>query len=332
MKKVLLVRLSSLGDIIFNIPLANVLKHGGYEVHWLVSEKGRDVVQGNSCVDSIIYAPKTLKEYFKILREIRAQRFDIAIDTQGLLKSLVFTAFCGAKRCVVGTDAREFAILGGNEFVKIPKNLDFKDHISKKYLKYAQYLGLDVENAPVTLPPVNDEIKTKVDGLLHILDDKPLAVLCPATTWANKHWNKDRWRELVSAVKDKYNLVFTGTAQDAGLIDYIRNGKGLNLAGKTNLNELTEIFRRARLVVSLDSGSTHLAWAAGAQKIIAIFCATPKILYTPPGGIGLSGDLPCQPCHKKKCRLKSMQCTQYPAVEEVLKEILIYEDKRLCSV
>ena len=50
MKKIMLVRLSSLGDIIFNIPLCNVLKENGYEVTWLVSEKGIDIVKDNPCV------------------------------------------------------------------------------------------------------------------------------------------------------------------------------------------------------------------------------------------------------------------------------------------
>jgi ADP-heptose:LPS heptosyltransferase len=144
--------------------------------------------------------------------------------------------------------------------------------------------------------------------------DKPLAVLCPATTWANKHWDKDHWKMLAAALGEKYNIVFTGTAADNDLINYI--GNGLNLAGKTNLNELAAIFNAADVVISLDSGSTHLAWAAGAQKIIAIFCATPKVLYTPPGHVGLSGDLLCQPCHKKKCR--HAQCTHYPRPEEVI--------------
>jgi ADP-heptose:LPS heptosyltransferase len=306
MKKILLIRLSSLGDIIFNIPLANVLKRAGYELHWLVSEKGRDILEGNPCVDKIIYA----RGYFETLWQLRAEKYDIAIDTQGLLKSAVFTAFCGAKRRITGTDAREGAGFAGTERVEIPKNINFKDHISKKYLKYAQYLGLDIENAPVTLP----EPSSPASLPLGKRSDKPLAVLCPATTWANKHWDKDHWKMLAAALGEKYNIVFTGTAADNDLINYI--GNGLNLAGKTNLNELAAIFKAADVVISLDSGSTHLAWAAGAQKIIAIFCATPKVLYTPPGHVGLSGDLLCQPCHKKKCR--HAQCTHYPRPEEVI--------------
>ena len=56
-QKVLLIKLSSLGDVIFNVPLANALKDAGYEVTWLTSEKGIQIVQNNPCVDKAILAP-----------------------------------------------------------------------------------------------------------------------------------------------------------------------------------------------------------------------------------------------------------------------------------
>ena len=56
-KKLLLVRLSALGDVVFNIPLANILKKNGFIVHWLTSEKGFDIVNNNPCVDKTILAP-----------------------------------------------------------------------------------------------------------------------------------------------------------------------------------------------------------------------------------------------------------------------------------
>lgn len=93
MKKVLIVRLSSMGDIIFHIPLANLFKSQGYEVGWLVSEKGYDLLKGNPCVDKVFLAPvqkwkkrgpslKSFLEYLEILKEIRKEKYDIAIDAQ----------------------------------------------------------------------------------------------------------------------------------------------------------------------------------------------------------------------------------------------------------
>lgn len=56
-KKLLLIKLSSLGDVIFNVPLANALKDAGYEITWLVSEKGIQIVENNPCVDKAILVP-----------------------------------------------------------------------------------------------------------------------------------------------------------------------------------------------------------------------------------------------------------------------------------
>lgn len=337
-KKALIIKLSSLGDVIFNIPLANVLKDNGYEVSWIVSEKGYDILKNNPCVDNLILAPfvkwkkegsffQKYKEYKQIKKQIKDYKFDIAIDTQGLLKSFGFMFRSGAKRRIIGTDAREFSILGANEFVKVSKIRDFKTHIIQKYLKFAKYLGLNTDNIKVTLPPSEPEVKDKIDELLKNIDkSKPLVIVCPATTWENKHWDKNNWREVVKNIENKYNIVFTGTSNDIDLIEYIGEGKGLNLAGKTNLKELIELFRRADLVISLDSGSTHLAWATQIPKIVAIFCCTPKTLYGPIGEkyISLSGNLSCQPCHYRKCLNKDIDfnaCTKLPTVDTVLEAI-----------
>ncbi len=337
-KKVLLIKLSSLGDVIFNIPLANALKSNGYEVTWIVSEKGYDVIKDNPCVDNVILAPfvkwkkeksfiKKYKEFFDIKKKIKQYKFDIAIDTQGLLKSFGFMFNTGIKRRVVGTNAREFSLLGGNEFVKFPKKHDWNTPIIKKYLKYAEHLGINTEKIQVTLPKSSEEAIEHIDTLLSEVDKtKPLVVICPATTWDNKFWDKDNWKKLVEKIEDKYSIVFTGTKNDIDYIEYINNGKHLNLAGKTNLKELIELFRRTDLVLSLDSGSTHLAWATQIPKIVSIFCCTPPTLYGPIGEkyISVSGKLSCQPCHNRKCPKSDENynaCTKYPDVEEVINAI-----------
>ena len=102
-KRVLIIRLSSLGDVIFNLPLASVLKKAGYYVAWVTGEKGIDIVRDNPLVDEAIFIPtqkwksqsffKTIKDYLKILKYIRSKNFDIVIDTQLLFKSFVWTVF-----------------------------------------------------------------------------------------------------------------------------------------------------------------------------------------------------------------------------------------------
>ena len=272
MKKVLIIRLSALGDVIFTIPLANTLKDNGYEVSWLVSEKGYQLLKDNSCVDNVIFVPiekwkknknklQNFKEYIEVIKNLRAEKFDIAIDNQMLWKSFRFMKFCGAKRRIIARDARELSYLGGNEIIP-PIKEGYKLHVIKTYLKYAQYLGLNTDNLKVTLPPIKDEVNQKVDELLKDLDNsKKTVIVAPATTWKDKYWNKDNFQKVVEDLKDKVNLVFTGMAQDNELCEYISKGVGINLCGKTNLEELRAVFERGDLLLSLDSGSTHLALA-----------------------------------------------------------------------
>ena len=332
-KKVLLIKLSSLGDVIFNIPLANSLKKADYEVSWLVSEKGVSVLRGNPCVDKVILAPfvkwkkscifSSIKEYFSILRAIRKEKYDVVIDTQGRWKSLVFSLFSGSKKRLVGSDSKEFSRYGGNEIVEIPTGWELK--AVEKYLLFGKKLGIETNPNDVTLPESEETDINTIENLLNGIDyKKPIVVICPATTWVTKHWNKDNWKSLCEKLdaSDKYNLIYTGMQSDYDYIEYINCGKNLNLAGKTSLNELIVLFRKSNLIISLDSGSTHLAWASGAKHIISIFCSTPEKYYAPIGEnhIALAGNLACRPCHKRHCK-KSMECTKVPMPEEVLKLI-----------
>lgn len=337
-QKILLIRLSALGDVIFTVPLANILKNSGYDVTWLVSEKGHDIIKNNPAVNKTILAPfakwkkqgflKNLREYFEIIKQIRIEKFDVAVDVQGLFKSAIFLGFSGAKRRISYKGAREFAHLAANELLLPFKNI-YSKHAVYKYLEFAKYLGINDETVNVTLPETTQKTKEKVDTILKNLDkNKQTIILAPATTWVTKHWQKSNWIELISKLNGKYNLVFTGGKNDIEYINSILPDAGsniINLAGKTNLNELIEVFKRGDLLVSLDSGSTHLAWAIQKIKIVSIFCSTPKTHYAPLGNddkyIALSGNLPCEPCHKRKCPLKTCQCTSLPTPDEVLNAI-----------
>ncbi len=335
-QKVLLIKLSSLGDVIFNIPLANALKDAGYEVTWLVSEKGIQVVENNPCVDKAILAPvgrwkkrgfslESFKEYLAILKQIRNEKFDIAIDSQMMLKSLYWMLFCGAKRRIISKEAREMAILGGNEWID---DISYAPDspIVLNYLRYANYLGIKPESIKVSLPARSEEQIAKIDELLSGLDkSKPLVVIAPATTWVNKHWNRDNWKIVVDNLASSCNLVFTGGPNDNELIEYISGGKFLNLAGKTDIMELMEVFSRANLVMAPDSGSAHLAWATGNPAVVTIFTCTPKDVLAPFGAsdkyVAMGGcGLPCQPCFKRKCKLHKNPnaCTNFPNPKDVV--------------
>lgn len=351
MKKILLVRLSSLGDIIFNLPLANVLKKNGYEITWIVSEKGIDIVKNNPTVDKMILVPlqkwkksrlsiKKIIEFFKILKEVRAENYDVAIDTQMMFKSMIWMKLCRAKRKICYSWGKEFSHFGGNEKIAL-KTPRMQTHAIFHHMEYAKYLQLEgTDEIKFTLPPVSKEIKEYVDLLLKDIDkSKPLVIIAPATTWRLKHWNKDNWKKVVDAIKDKCTIVFSGTNADKDLISYIGENKFLSLAGKTGIKELIELFSRAKLVIAPDSGSAHLARATEKPAVISIFCCTPPKMYGPFGDdtkyFALDGNLKCQPCHVRKCPLKDEgfeQCVNNPKPEKIINIVNNVLQNEQCSV
>lgn len=342
-KKILIVRLSSLGDVIFTVPLANLFKRNGYEVGWVVSEKGIDIVKDNPSVDKVYLAPlqkwkkrglsfESFREFIETIKEIRKEHYDIAIDSQQMFKSLYWMLFCGAKRRITVKGAREFADFGGNEHIPCPYRHDFSVHAVEMNFAFARHLGIEPDKIQFTLPPSSGEIIEKIDSLLKDIDkSKPMVVISPATTWRLKHWDKDNWKVLVENIKDKCSLVFTGTENDKELISYISGGIGINLAGKTNVKELKEVFSRAKIVIAPDSGSAHLAWASSNPAVIAIFTCTPPSLYGPYGNndkyFAINGNLDCQPCFTKVCpqltdREKCLKCPKPQEIINIVNKLL----------
>lgn len=339
MKKALLIRLSSLGDVIFNLPLCNVIKNNGYEVTWLVSEKGIDIVKDNPAVHKTILFPiqkwkkqgfcfKTVKEIISFIKEIRKEKYDIALDTQMMFRSFLCMKLCRAKRKIVSAYGRELSTFGGKEKVPILFKPDLSVHVLDLRMEFARYLQLDgTDKFEFSLPPSPPETINKINELLQDIDrSKPLVIICPATTWHLKHWNKDNWVKLIDAIKDKCTLVFSGMEKDKELISYISKDKYLNLAGKTNIKDMIELFKRADIVISPDSGSAHTARAVEIPAVISIFCCTPPLMYGPKGDdkkyFAVGGGAPnCLSCHLRKCPLTGEDfenCINFPEPEKII--------------
>lgn len=326
--KILIIRLTSLGDVIFTLPLVNALKEN--EIGYVVAEKGLEVIKNNPAISKFHFVPlkewkkrpfslKTFKEFIEIVSEIRKEKYDIALDCQQMFKSLFLFLFCGARRRITFKDARELSVFVGNEFIQPKANFrDFNYHVVERNLDFARHLGIESNEIKFPLPETSIDSKKKIDELISGIDkSKPIIVISPATTWLNKHWANENWAEVVNQIHDKCNLIFTGTNADEKLIeDILSKSNGeinyTNLVGKTNIEELRELFSRSSIVISPDSGSAHLAWASGKPSVIAIFNSTPPKRFGPydksSDGIGqkyfsISGDLSCQPCFKKKCIL-----------------------------
>lgn len=331
--KILIIRRSALGDTIHTLPLAAVLreKFPNAEIDWIVEDKAAQFIENNPLLNKVYVIHKKtggMKELVSLIQEIRQKKYDIAIDTQQLLKSGIILGMSGAKRRIALSDGREFSGIFANEIIKTNRpQFDINYHVIKRNLEIAEYLGADTENISFVLPESTQEAKQKAQEVFKKLNNnKKTIIIAPETTWKNKHWQVENWRELIKIYKDKTNILYTGTKNDKGLSKEILSGFNeediLNLQGKTNLAELPEIFKLADLVISPDSGSAHIAWATGKPSIITLFFATSAERTAPFGEkyYSVQADCNCSPCMKKICRQNDKNvCTKKINLQTIVK-------------
>ena len=346
-KKILILRLSAIGDTIHTLPLVNALKktYPDCKIGWVVEDKAELFVKNNPNIDNCYVIPQkiwkkrsfslqNIKEFFEIINNINKENYDIVFDTQQLLKSSIILPFLNIKRKITLSGGREFSWIFANEIIKSKHALfDPNYHVVKRNLEFAKYIGANDFEIKFLMKNSDEKIKAKISDLLKKIDPKkPTVVLSPATTWKNKHWQESYWSQVLDFLDQKANIIFTGTNADVALIGRIfanSSAKEITiLAGQTNLEELAEVFCRADVVISPDSGSAHIAWATSKPYVIALFTATAAGRNAPFGEncTVLTPNLACHPCMKKKCRQKDKNlCTKSITPEkviEVLEKIL----------
>ena len=327
-KKILILRLSALGDTIHTLPVAYAIKKSfpDCKLGWIVEDKAQLFIKDNPLVDKCYVIPKkmwkkrgfsiqNIREFFNIIKEINEEHYDVVLDVQQLFKSAALLPFLNIKRKITLSGGREFSSFFSNEiYPEFHKLFDPEYHVVKRNLELASHIGADTSEIKFVLKQPDETVKNKVSSLLDRLDKTKKTVVCsPATTWDNKHWNESYWSRTLDFLKGRVNIVITGTFEDAALIDRIVGGSSLspedylNLTGNTNLEELAEVFRNCDVVISPDSGSAHIAWAVDVPFVVSLFSATAEKRSAPFGDkcYVLAPQLDCRPCSKRSCQRKT---------------------------
>ena len=315
-KKILIIRLSAIGDTIHTLPMIYALKkqYPACEIGWVVENKAKMFVENNPLINKCFVIDKKRNNFFKIIKQIRKEKYDIALDPQQLLKSGIILGLCGAKRKITLSGGRELSWIFANEIVKAKTKLfDINYHVVKRNLELCEYLGCKTEEISFPMPELTKEEKEVTKSLLPE-NGKPVVALSPATTWRNKHLPAEFWVNVVNHISQKADIIFTGSIKDINLINNIieksENKDVINLAGETDLLELKELFSGCRLVITPDSGSAHIAWAAKKPYVLTLFCSTSAKRTGPFDNLkeeetkyfSIQSGAKCSPCMKKKCK------------------------------
>ena len=139
---------------------------------------------------------------------------------------------------------------------------------------------------------------------------------------------------MIIEFKNDYNIILTATKNDRKLTSTILEGivsdNVVDLTGKTSISDLIFISQHSDLVVTLDSGSAHIAWAAGAKSILSLFFATSAKRTAPFGSnyFSISANEDCVPCMSKKCKLK---CNKNKCIDSISTEYVIKKVKDILN-
>ncbi|MDA8092126.1 MAG: lipopolysaccharide heptosyltransferase I [Nitrospiraceae bacterium] len=322
--KILVIKPSSLGDVIHSLPFLYSIKEQlpQVKVHWVIAGGLAPLLEGHPLIDRLWTINKdewkrpsrlihTAREFMALSKALKKERFDAVFDLQGLLRSAAIAAMAGAGSVIGFSEAREGGPLFYTHKVSVAGK---KMHAVERYLKMAEFAGIT--------PKIEFPLPEDIDFAAP-LGECEYAVIAPGARWPSKRWPASKWGELAKSFLPLRSLVI-GAESDTGLALEVASASGgaaVPFAGKSSLKGLVEIIRRAKFMVTNDSGPMHIA-AALQVPVFAVFGPTDPELTGPYGKgprVVISQKAGCSPCRNRTC--KKMICMDAVSVEMVEKEI-----------
>lgn len=280
MTELLIIKPSSLGDIVHGLQVATSLKaqRPDLRISWVVREIFAPIVRACAAIDKVYVFERNggAKGFLKLTKELRKTKFDYAFDFQGLLRTGLMTSRVHAKKKVGRSDAREMSGLFYDEKVPLPPD-GKRSHALEILLQFCPVLGAK--------PELRGTLKFReVDSLnLRFADSrgglKPI-VMFPDSRRAEKCWGGfKQLTELLLREDKNRKVVWAGS-------NYVHDRSAFppaqffNLTGNTSLVSLPALIKRADWVIANDSGPAHLAAALGV-RVLGIFGPTDPRLFGP---------------------------------------------------
>jgi lipopolysaccharide heptosyltransferase I len=328
---ILIVRLGALGDVVHAIPVAAALRraHPGARIDWLVSHKHREILDLVPVVDRRLPVNdrggvEGGRSLVAMVRELRRSRYDVTLDLQGLVKSALIARSSGAPRILgfaapylreplarfLYTDVHDPG--GGGMYHSSETR-----HVVEINLGLLRLLGLTP--APPEFPiddvesPVARDVARRADG--------PFVLLNPGAAWPNKRWPPSRLAAVARAVRARHGVmsaVLWGPGERGLAEAVVAEAQGTAmLAPQTSIADVVALARGALLVVSGDTGPTHIAAAVG-TPVVGIYGPTRPERNGPwrPDDVVVRA-ASCDCHHLRQCR-RGRMCLLDIEVEEVL--------------
>ncbi|MBI5475682.1 MAG: lipopolysaccharide heptosyltransferase II [Ignavibacteriales bacterium] len=338
-QKILIIRLSSLGDILLTTPIVRCLrkKFPHTQIDFVLKSEYADVYRFNQHLNNLYEIKSGKRDELNLLRKkIRQARYDILIDLQNNFRSRYLRLFSFSRytRIINKRIFRRFL------FVKFGfKLLSENQHVVDRYFETVKKFGVvyDGQGLEIGIPNESKEIIKPIADSKKLSLHDPIVGFAPSAKHFTKRWMQDRFVHLgIDLAKKNNSKIFIFGSRDeveyckdiVQMINY-KSGSNVaeNLAGKTNLLETAALLDYCSVIVSNDSGLMHLA-AARKKKIVAIFGSTVKELGFFPYGtentIVEAKNISCRPCShigRAECPKKHFNCMNQISIEDVAASI-----------
>ncbi len=338
-QRILIVKLSSIGDIIHTLPLLSALRKelpAAY-LAWVVEAKAQNLLETNPDLNELIVVDTKrwrrqlvhplhfLGAIFEIIRQvilIKKRKFSVALDVQGLLKSGVITSLSKAekrlgyvKECCREPLNRFFT----NVHITPPAN-----HIIEQQLSFLQPLGVAANNWQFTintLPEDEEYINDFLQENKLLRDDVPeLVAIHPGGGWLTKCWYPYRYAKLADrlALDAGARVILCWGPGEETLVETITANARIKplVACKTTMRQLAALLKKCNLFIGGDSAPLHLAAALELPTVALYGPSDPKRNgpYSKKHII-VHHQIACSGCYKRKCA--KAECMDAITVEEV---------------
>ncbi|MBU0607306.1 MAG: glycosyltransferase family 9 protein [Armatimonadetes bacterium] len=325
-KRILIVRLSAVGDVVQGTPVARQLRqqHPDWHLTWLVQQKALAGIANNPWLDEIKVMPDyDARSVLRVWRELRG-RYDVTLDLQCLAKSAAVTWGIHSPLRIGRESARESAWLAYNH--RTPVSGDYR-YVSQCYLEECLEFGVDINDYVPELHPSDEDQATaeRLFGEHGLGDGRPVVALIAFTAEPTRAWPAERFATVGDRLAEEHGAVCLipgarGERAAAEALAARMRHRPVVLAGQTGLGAAAAVLQRCRLAIGADTGLTHYAFAVGTPLICLLGPSPMRNGPTSDTAITLASACEYRPCQpRRRCRRgEGRPCLLEIGVDEVL--------------
>ena len=277
--KIVIVKLSSLGDIVHSMVVLQFIKKHYPEsvIDWVVEKRFKGILENNPHINQIhtvnlhkIKSNKSLKLLFtEVFKAKKFGNYDVVIDLQGLIKSAIVTLFIDSRK-KVGFDKHSSRERISSYFYNQKVSIGYEKNTIERYVKLiSEALSIKITKDDL----INKELYLFSKSKL-LIPQTPYIVFVIGSTWESRIYPKEKFAQVANAIK-KDCLVIWGTEQEKEKAEWMSSESNyIQVMPKLSLDDLKHIIEHSSLLIGNDSGPSHMSWALNIPSII-LFGPTP---------------------------------------------------------